>query len=174
MLASDTNDYRMDTIAAVLARSLAGRGGDLTLTLDPAFQGLPDTAHGGSVLAVFDVLAGLPAPRAVGGVYRKRVPLGVPLGLAHTHAGAAHVFTLLDADGAVLVDGRVAEAAADAEAGGGRGPRRGPLLLAPAGRHAPPVWPMVGASSASEEVELPATGFVLHTAFEQDAPPGTR
>ncbi|MBI2494221.1 MAG: hypothetical protein HYV94_19265 [Candidatus Rokubacteria bacterium] len=36
----------MDTIATLLARSLAGRGGDLTLTLDPAFQGLPDTAHG--------------------------------------------------------------------------------------------------------------------------------
>lgn len=128
MLASDTNDYRMDTIATVLARSLAGRGGDLTLTLDPAFQGLPDTAHGGSVLAVFDLLAGLPAPRALGGVYRKRVPLGVPLGLAHTHADAAHAFTLRDADGAVLVDGRVAPAA-DGDDGGVRGPHRDPLLL---------------------------------------------
>ncbi|MBI4255305.1 MAG: hypothetical protein HY616_09555 [Candidatus Rokubacteria bacterium] len=129
----------MDTIATVLARSLAGRGGDLTLTLDPAFQGLPDTAHGGSVLAVFDALAGLPAPRALGGVYRTRVPLGVPLGLAHTHAGTAHVVTLRDADGAVLVDGRVAKAAADAEADGGRGPRRDPLLLPPAGLHPLPV-----------------------------------
>ena len=49
----------MVTIDSVLRRSLADRGGDFVLTLDPAFQGLPDAAHGGSVLAAFDALAGL-------------------------------------------------------------------------------------------------------------------
>jgi len=58
-----TVDYRMTTIGALLGRSLDDRGGDLFLTLDPAFQGLPDTAHGGSVLAAFDALAGLRGPR---------------------------------------------------------------------------------------------------------------
>src|SRR3989338_1587479 len=79
-----TIDYRMATIGSVLKRSLDDRGGEPLLTLDPAFQGLPDTAHGGSVLAAFDALAGIRGPRAVAGVYRKRVPLGVPLALART------------------------------------------------------------------------------------------
>jgi len=115
----------MTTIGALLGRSLDDRGGDLFLTLDPAFQGLPDTAHGGSVLAAFDALAGLRGPRAVAGVYRKRVPLGVPLALARTREAGAHAFALRDPDGSVLVDGRVAATAADAgghadEPAGGR------------------------------------------------------
>src|SRR3990170_4333687 len=109
-----TIDYRMATIGSVLKRSLDDRGGEPLLTLDPAFQGLPDTAHGGSVLAAFDALAGIGGPRAVSGVYRKRVPLGVPLALAHAREAEAHAFVLRDADGSVLVDGRVAAAAADA------------------------------------------------------------
>src|SRR3989338_7351256 len=80
----DTRDYRMATTETVLRRSIEERGGQLFLTLDPAFQGLPDTAHGGSVLAAFDALAGLRGPRAGAWVYRKRVPLGVPLALART------------------------------------------------------------------------------------------
>src|SRR2546425_3017986 len=94
----DTRDYRMTTIDSVLRRSLDDRSGELILTLDPHFQGLPDTAHGGSVLAAFDALAGLTGPRHVGGVYRKRVPVGVPLALTHGDAlsvdakiGRAHV-----------------------------------------------------------------------------------
>src|SRR2546422_1037819 len=43
----DTRDYRMTTIDSVLRRSLDDRSGELILTLDPHFQGLPDTAHGG-------------------------------------------------------------------------------------------------------------------------------
>src|SRR3990172_4969601 len=109
-----TIDYRMATIGSVLKRSLDDRGGEPLLTLDPAFQGLPDTAHGGSVLAAFDALAGIGGPRAVSGVYRKRVPLGVPLALAHAREAEAHAFVLRDADGSVLVDGRVAATAADA------------------------------------------------------------
>src|SRR5436190_1220614 len=72
----DTRDYRMTTIDSVLRRSLDDRSGELILTLDPHFQGLPDTAHGGSVLAAFDALAGLTGPRHVGGVDqgRRRTP----------------------------------------------------------------------------------------------------
>ena len=100
----------MTTIDSVLRRSLDDRSGELILTLDPHFQGLPDTAHGGSVLAAFDALAGLTGPRHVGGVYRKRVPVGVPLALTHGRAEATHTFVLRDAT-SVLVNGRVAPVA---------------------------------------------------------------
>lgn len=124
----------MATIDSVLRRSLADRGGDLVLTLDPAFQGLPDTAHGGSVLAAFDALAGLPAPRDISGVYHKRVPLAVPLALARSRADGAHTFVLREGD-TVLVNGRV-QAAADGD-GGVPGPLGDPLLLRATGRNAP-------------------------------------
>ena len=71
----------MITIDGALRHALEVSGRDLILTLDPALQGLPETAHGGSVLAVFDTLAGMTAPREVSGIYRRRVPLGVPLTL---------------------------------------------------------------------------------------------
>src|SRR3970282_2419315 len=74
-----TIDYRMATIGSVLKRSLDDRGGEPLLTLDPAFQGLPDTAHGGSVLAAFDALAEWAAPREGGGLRRRRDPLATPL-----------------------------------------------------------------------------------------------
>ena len=66
----------MTTIDATLRAAVAGAGDDLTLTLDPAFQGLPDAAHGGSVLALFDVLAAWRGPRTLRGHYHRRVPLG--------------------------------------------------------------------------------------------------
>ena len=100
----------MVTIASVLKRSFDDRAGEQLVTLDPALQGLPDTAHGGSVLAVFDAVASVAGTRAVGGTYRRRVPLGVPLALAHGREGNAHVFALRGEDGSVLVDGRVAAA----------------------------------------------------------------
>jgi len=103
----------MTTIDSVLRRSLDDRSGDLILTLDPAFQGLPDTAHGGSVLAAFDALAGLSMPRAVSGVYRKRVPLATPLRLAVGRDNGAHTFVLRDSAD-VLAHGRVAPLAPDA------------------------------------------------------------
>lgn len=126
----------MATTDTVLRRSIEARGDQLILTLDPAFQGLPDTAHGGSVLAAFDALAGCAAPREVAGLYRRRVPLATPLALAVNHADGAHTFVLRDEDGTVLVDGRVAPLAA-AAGGGALGPVRDPLLLRVAGRTAP-------------------------------------
>src|SRR5256886_15826892 len=120
----------MTTIDSVLRRALDDRSGDLILTLDPAFQGLPDTAHGGSVLAAFDALAELGLPREVRGVYRKRVPLGVPLALKRVHVDAALECHLLGPDGTLLVDGRVAPVA-----DGGHPPPGPPLAPAP---HPPP------------------------------------
>src|SRR5260370_14058689 len=130
----DTDDYRMVTIDSLLRGSLADRGGDLVLTLDPAFQGLPDTAHGGSVLAAFAAFAGLLGPREISGAYLRRVPLATPLRLARGRVDGAHTFVLSE-DDVVLVDGRVAPAAV-AQAGGGPGPLRDPLLLRGTGRSA--------------------------------------
>jgi len=102
----------MTTIDAMLRRALEVSGRDLILTLDPALQGLPETAHGGSVLAVFDALADAAAPREVSGIYRRRVPLGMPLTLLRTRADSTETFVLSDPAGSVLVDGRVAPLAA--------------------------------------------------------------
>jgi acyl-coenzyme A thioesterase PaaI-like protein len=123
-----TDDYRMATIDSMLRRSLAGRGGDLVLTLDPVFQGLPDAAHGGSVLAAFDAVAALTVPRDVSGVYRKRVPLATPLRLVTGDADGASTFVLSDGD-SVLVDGRVRATADDSSPGGAATLLRDPWLL---------------------------------------------
>src|SRR5438552_7746038 len=78
-----TGDYRMVTTTdSALRRGLAGRGDEFRLTLDPGFQGLPDTAHGGSVLAAFHAVAGVAGRQELRGLYRRRVPLGMPLRLA--------------------------------------------------------------------------------------------
>jgi hypothetical protein len=90
---------------AVLRAALTG-GDPRRVLLDPAFQGLPDTAHGGTVLALFDAVAAATAPRVVSGVYRRRVPLDSPLSLVVEPGGDATAFRLLDGD-ALLVEGTV-------------------------------------------------------------------
>jgi hypothetical protein len=100
-----TSDYPT-VVAGVLRRGLVRRGHAFVLTLDPAFQGLPDTAHGGSVLAAADAAAGGVGPRRLRGTYRRRVPLGVPLVLAPTRGDDAVSWTLADGSGTALVDGR--------------------------------------------------------------------
>lgn len=97
----------MATTDSLLRAGLERHGDELTLTLDPAFQGLPDTAHGGSVLAAFHALAAAPGPRQVSGVYRKRVPLGIPLQLIASRRPDLLECRLLDASNTTLVDGRV-------------------------------------------------------------------
>jgi hypothetical protein len=82
----------MMTIDSLLRRALDDRSGDLVLTLDPTFQGLPDTAHGGSVLAALDALAGFGLPREVRGVYKKRVPLRIPLAVTRGRVDATRPF----------------------------------------------------------------------------------
>jgi acyl-coenzyme A thioesterase PaaI-like protein len=115
-MSGDTRDYRMLTTDALLRAAVSGAGDDLTLTLDPAFAGLPDTAHGGTLLALFDALAGRASAREVVGHYRRRVPLAVPLTLGLTHRADAFECRVLDGAGAVLVEGRV-HAAIPADAG---------------------------------------------------------
>jgi len=100
----------MSAIDALRA-ALGGAGSTRTLTLDPAFGGLPDTAHGGSVLAAFDALAGRVGPRTVRGQYLKRVPLGAPLAVRVAREGTSARFTLLDG-AATLVNGAVEDAGA--------------------------------------------------------------
>jgi acyl-coenzyme A thioesterase PaaI-like protein len=98
------------SIDELLDRCLSAAGaGTFSLTLDPGFQGLPDTAHGGSVLAVFDRLAHQTGAREVLGVYRRRVPPGVPLRLDVRRPDGRIGFTLRD-DRATLVEGYVTAA----------------------------------------------------------------
>jgi acyl-coenzyme A thioesterase PaaI-like protein len=103
----------MHTAASLLRAGVQTHDGALALTLDPRFQGLPDTAHGGSVLAALDLLADVPGSREIVGFYRRRVPLGTPLALRVTRADVFR-YALVNESG-VLVDGHV-EASATAPA----------------------------------------------------------
>ncbi len=105
----------MPTTDALLRAAIGGAANALTLTLDPAFQGLPDTAHGGTLLAVFDTLAELPGPREIVGHYRRRVPLGVTLSLEAARTEGGVRCRVRDATATVLVEGDV-HRAADVEA----------------------------------------------------------
>jgi hypothetical protein len=107
----------MTTIDATLRAAVGGAGDDLTLTLDPAFQGLPDAAHGGSVLGLFDLLAARRDRRTVRGRYLRRVPLGVPLALTLARDLDGLACRVAEpGGGTVLVDGAigVAHLASDA------------------------------------------------------------
>jgi acyl-coenzyme A thioesterase PaaI-like protein len=105
------------TIDDLLDRGLAASDVDtFTLTLDRALQGLPDTAHGGTVLAVFDRVGGLGGPREIVGTYRRRVPPGVPLVLRRQRQAGATSFVVAD-DRTTFVEGRVVS---------GNGPDPGP------------------------------------------------
>jgi hypothetical protein len=109
-MGGDTRDYRMLTTDALLRAAVSGAADDLTLTLDPAFQGLPDTAHGGTLLALFDALALRDAPRQIVGHYRRRVPLGVPLTLGVARTPETIACRVQDGGGTMLVEGHVAPA----------------------------------------------------------------
>jgi hypothetical protein len=104
-----TRDDRMKTTEALLRRSLDASGAGIAFTLDPAFQGLPGTAHGGSVLAVLDAVVALQGIRRVSGLYRRRVPLGVRLAIETTLADGATTCRVRHGD-VTLVEGRVAPA----------------------------------------------------------------
>jgi acyl-coenzyme A thioesterase PaaI-like protein len=99
-------DSRMLTTEALLRRSIDVDGAGLRLTLDGAFQGLPGTAHGGSVLAAFDAIAGVAGIRQLSGAYLKRVPLGVALRLEVARGDGAAACRLAQGS-AVLVEGGV-------------------------------------------------------------------
>jgi hypothetical protein len=114
------DDYRMLT-PAVLAAALDGTGDERVLTLDRAFQGLPETAHGGSVLAAFDLLAAGTGRRRLEGHYLKRVPLATPLRLRARRMDEGDRLELLEHDDTVLVRGVVAPVAASSESTGDAG-----------------------------------------------------
>jgi len=95
------------TTDSALRDGLTGGGDEFRLSLDPGFQGLPDTAHGGSVLAAFHAVAGLAGPQELRGLYRRRVPLGTPLRLSAARAGGVVACRLLDDADALLVEGAV-------------------------------------------------------------------
>jgi hypothetical protein len=114
-------DYRMLT-PAVLAAALDGIGDERVLTLDRAFQGLPDTAHGGSVLAAFDLVAGGAGRRRLDGHYVKRVPLATPLRLRARRTDDGDRLELLEHDDTVLVRGAVAPVTAPIEDDGAIAP----------------------------------------------------
>jgi acyl-coenzyme A thioesterase PaaI-like protein len=94
------------TTHELLCQGLTGNGEALHLTLDPAFQGLPSTAHGGSVLAAVDAAVDLSGPRCVTGVYRRRVPMATRLGLRLARDTGTVRFELTEGP-TVLVDGDV-------------------------------------------------------------------
>ena len=95
------------TTDSVLRRGLAEQSDEFRLTLDAGFQGLPDTAHGGSVLAAFHAVARVAGPQELRGLYRRRVPLGTPLRLTLAHENGGIACRLFGDTDAVLVEGAV-------------------------------------------------------------------
>jgi acyl-coenzyme A thioesterase PaaI-like protein len=95
-----------DNADALLRGSVTGDGGARRVTLPAGLQGFPDTAHGGSVLALFDTVASASGPRTLSGVYRRRVPLATPLSLSVERDGATTRLSLSDGATA-LVEGSV-------------------------------------------------------------------
>lgn len=108
----------MMTTEDLLRRGLERHGDAVILTLDPTFQGLPDTAHGGSVLAALHLLAGRDTPAAVRGVYRRRVPLGIPLTVTLEPRETGWAGRVRDASDTVLVEGEVSAAVESGPAAG--------------------------------------------------------
>jgi acyl-coenzyme A thioesterase PaaI-like protein len=99
------DDYRMLTVAALHA-AVEGDGDARVLRLDRAFQGLPDTAHGGSVLAALEHAAGHEGVRRVEGEFLRRVPLAVPLRLRTRRSDEGLELEVGD-DAGPMVQGRV-------------------------------------------------------------------
>jgi acyl-coenzyme A thioesterase PaaI-like protein len=117
------------TTDSVLRGGVAEHGDELRLTLDPRFQGLPDTAHGGSVLAAFQAVAKVAGRQEVRGLYRKRVPLGTPLRLAIARRNGDVACRLFDETDTVLVEGGVSPVAQAPEAATSPGAAGDPLPI---------------------------------------------
>src|SRR3989454_11448720 len=95
----------MGATHAALAGGLLRRRDGFIVTLDPAFQGPPETAHGGTVLAAFHLASGADGS-AVRGVYRRRVPIATPLRLTLS-PDRGRVTCVLEDDAGALVEGSV-------------------------------------------------------------------
>lgn len=92
--------------AEALRTAVEGDGEARVLMLPRAFQGLPDTAHGGSVLAALDHAAGHDGPRQIVGHFLRRVAPAVRLRLHVRRQPGSADLELAD-DTALLVRGRV-------------------------------------------------------------------
>jgi acyl-coenzyme A thioesterase PaaI-like protein len=100
------------TVGETLLRGeVAALDDGAALALDRRLSGLPDMAHGGSVLALFDAVAGHAGARRIRGHYIRRVPLATDLTLRRSTSDAGSRLALVDAGGTTLVDGIVAAAA---------------------------------------------------------------
>jgi hypothetical protein len=108
------DDYRM-MIAEALRAAVESDGDARVLTLDRAFQGLPDTAHGGSVLAALDDIAGLGGPRRIDGHFLRRVPPAVRLRVRARWDAAGCDLELAHDSAGVLVRGGVTAGGAPAQ-----------------------------------------------------------
>jgi hypothetical protein len=118
------------TIDSVLRAGLTAHGDEWSLTLDPRMSGLPDAAHGGTVLAAFHALTNGAGPLHVRGTYRRRVPLGTALRLTLTKDHGDTACRLFDDTGGVLVDGGVRPASDTPPAPTRQGDAGDPLPLA--------------------------------------------
>jgi hypothetical protein len=125
------DEYRMLT-PEVLAAAVEGDGDERVLTLDRGFQGLPDTAHGGSVLAAFDLVAARGGGRRLDGHYLKRVPIGTRLRLRRSRGADGDDLELLERD-VLLVRGRVVPATLAAD-DGATGPPASDAMALPISR----------------------------------------
>lgn len=94
---------------SLLRASIEPLADGAVLALDPGFQGLPEMAHGGTVLALFDAVAGRTGPRRIRGHYMKKVPLAADLALRLEPTDAG-IRVALDAGATRLVDGVVSAA----------------------------------------------------------------
>jgi acyl-coenzyme A thioesterase PaaI-like protein len=109
----------MASIDRVLAECLSlEREGKGQLTLAPTLQGFPETAHGGGVLAAFDLIAARAmnaagAARMVTAQIQKTIPLQTSLPLT-VEAGAATVALTLGDDGKPLASCRVTRGVTEA------------------------------------------------------------
>lgn len=140
-----------------LLRATLGRLADgESVVLDSGFQGLPDMAHGGTVLALFDGAASLTGVRRVRGHYQKRVPLATELTLRRIEVEGCARFDLVDAAGITLVDGEVT-------------PMPGPAVpaVAAVAGHPLPLSPSCFVCGVANEIGLRAT-----LRFDDDAVAG--
>src|SRR5262245_62231451 len=94
---------------AVLRASVTHDGA--IVTLDRRFEGLPDTAHGGTVLALLDALCTTGGARGIAAVYHRRVPLEQPLQLTRTGTGDTTRLVLSDGATPLVTGAPVAHAA---------------------------------------------------------------
>jgi acyl-coenzyme A thioesterase PaaI-like protein len=93
----------------LLRASLEPMADGAGVALDPAFAGLPEMAHGGAIVALFDALGGLRGARRVRARYLRKIPLGTDLTLRRNDTGGVPL--ALETGTTRFAEGRVSPAA---------------------------------------------------------------